>query len=115
MISMDVYHPDIEDFLEIKSNLDKVTNANISVRINDEFMKAVLEGRDIDLSFNVESTKEQIVRKINAYELFVKLCHNNWDNAEPGILFWNRVNNWNLTSGYEDYKIAGTNPYKNVA
>ncbi len=110
MISMDCSHPDIEDFINIKSDLDRVTKANISVKITDDFMKAVMNDEDYTLTFTRESTGETIERTLNAKTLFQKLAHMNWDYAEPGCLFWDRINNWNLLSATEEFSYAGTNP-----
>ena len=109
MISMDVSHPDIEEFIDVKNDLDKVTKANISVMINDDFMKAVEENKDWELYFKTERGDE-IKKIVNAKDLFRKIAKNNYDTGEPGQLFIDRVNNWNLTKGYDEYKIVGTNP-----
>lgn len=110
MISMDINHPDIEEFIDIKTNLEKVTKANISVRINDKFMNAVLNKEDYECKFIIEDTKEEIVKVVNAYELFMKLVKNNWDFAEPGILFWDNIEKNHLLSEDKDFKYAGVNP-----
>ncbi|RDY23890.1 adenosylcobalamin-dependent ribonucleoside-diphosphate reductase [Romboutsia maritimum] len=110
MISMDVNHPDIESFIDIKTDLEKVTKANISVRINDEFMRAVENKEKYQCKFKVESTKEEILKEIDAYKLFTKLITNNWDYAEPGILFWDNIKNNHLLSGDKNFKYAGVNP-----
>lgn len=110
MISMSCEHPDIEDFIEIKSDLNKVTKANISIRITDKFMDAVKDNKDFVLSFTREETNETITKTINARELFHKICEMNWDYAEPGMLFWDRIENWNLLSEDNNFKYAGTNP-----
>lgn len=110
MISIDCTHPDLEDFIEIKSDLDKVTKANISVRISKEFMEAVKEGKDFDLTFYREETGEEIKKTVNAREMFHKLCEYNWDFAEPGILFWDRIEKWNLLSEDKNFRYAGVNP-----
>lgn len=110
MLSLKVNHPDIEEFIDVKTDLSKVTTANISVMVDNAFMEAVLNNEEYTLSFNVESTGEVIEKKVNAKKLFLKLADNNRRFAEPGMLFWDTVQNWNLTEGYEDYKIVGTNP-----
>lgn len=110
MLSMSCDHPDIEDFISIKNDLDKVTYANISVRITDEFMKAVKNDDDYILSFTREATGEVITKKVKARDLYRKFCENNWNNAEPGMLFWNRITDWNLLSNTEEFEFAGTNP-----
>lgn len=110
MLSMSSDHPDIEEFINIKNNLDKVVYANISVKIKNEFMKAVENNTDYVLSYTRETTGETITRKINAKELFHKFCENNWNNAEPGMLFWDNICNWNLLANTKDFKFAGVNP-----
>lgn len=110
MISIDCTHPDLEKFITIKSALGKVTSANISVRVSDDFMKAVIEDRDWELSFTRPETNETISKTVRAKELFRLLCHNNWDYAEPGILFWDRIKDWNLLSNNDEFEYAGTNP-----
>ena len=110
MISMDVNHPDIEDFIDIKTDLDRVTKANISVRINDEFMDAVLNKTMYECKFIVNSGQEVITKEVDAHKLFMKLITNNWDYAEPGILFWDKIENNHLLSADKDFKYAGVNP-----
>ena len=110
MISIPCNHPDLLDFIELKSDLNKVTKANLSIRITDEFMQAVKAKSKFDLVFEVEATGEVIEETIDAYELYNKLCAMNWDYAEPGILFWDRIEKWNLLSETPNFKFAGTNP-----
>ena len=110
MISMDVNHPDIEEFIDIKTDLNKITKANISVRINDEFMKAVKNKEMFKCTFTIEPTGETIVKYVNAHELFMKLCKNNYDFAEPGILYWDTIENYNLMSEDKTFKLGGVNP-----
>lgn len=83
MISMPINHPDIEEFIDIKTDLDKVTKANISVMITDEFMNAVRNNEMYDLTFYDDANNTNITKTINARDLFMKLCRNNWDYAEP--------------------------------
>jgi ribonucleoside-diphosphate reductase alpha chain len=110
MISLACDHPDIEEFIEIKSDLNRVTKANISIRITDKFMQAVENNEDFVLSFTREETDDTITKTINARELFHKICEMNWDYAEPGMLFWDRIEGWNLLSNDDDFHYAGTNP-----
>lgn len=110
MICLPVNHPDIEDFISCKENLDKVLKANISVLINDEFMQAVEEDKDYLLHFFVEQTGEVIERSVAAKWLFRELAEQAWNNAEPGILFKNRIDEYNLMSQIPEYSITGTNP-----
>lgn len=110
MLSMNVNHPDIEDFIEIKQDLNKVTKANISIKISDEFMKAVKEDKEFVLKFKRDETGEEKIKTINAKELFRKIAQSNYDMGEPGVLFWDRINNWNILSNDSNYEYAGVNP-----
>ena len=110
MISLACDHPDIEEFIEIKSDLERVTKANISIRITDKFMYAVENNEDFVLSFTREETNDTITKTINARNLFNKICEMNWDYAEPGMLFWDRIENWNMLSNDSNFHYAGTNP-----
>lgn len=110
LIALDCNHPDIEEFLTIKQNNDKVQGANISIKFTDEFMMAVEDNQDIELYFKVNATGEEITKTINAKEFFMKFCEAQYDYAEPGAIFIDSVRNWNLLSEYEDYKIDVSNP-----
>lgn len=110
MISISCKHPDLEKFIEIKSDLNRVTKANISVRITDEFMQAVKERGKFELRFERIETGEVISKIIDAYEMFHKLAEMNWDYAEPGCLYWDRIEKWNLLSNTKEFSYAGTNP-----
>ena len=109
MISIDCHHPDLEDFINIKNDLNAVTKANISVRITDDFMAAVVNKRDWDLFFETEDG-DVLVKTVKAHEIFRLLAKNNWSMAEPGILFWDRIENYNLLSEDPDFHYAGVNP-----
>lgn len=109
MISISCDHPDLEEFIELKSNLDKVTKANISVRVTDKFMEAVEHNQNVTLSFTSE-VGETITKEVSAREIFNKLAKMNWDYAEPGLLFWDRITKWNLLSNDLEFKYAGVNP-----
>lgn len=110
MISIPVNHPDIEDFIHVKSDLNKITQANISVRVDDNFMNAVKNNEDYKLTFTRPENGESITRTVNAKELFHKICEMNWNYAEPGVLFWDRISNHNLLVNDERFEYAGTNP-----
>ena len=110
VLSISCEHPDLEEFIGIKSDLDRVTKANISIRITDKFMAAVKNKTPFTLSFTRLETGETITKEVDAYEIFHKMCEMNWDYAEPGMLFWDRINNWNLLSCDDDFEYAGTNP-----
>ena len=109
MLSIDCHHPDLEEFIDIKNDLNAVTKANISVRITDDFMNAVINNEDWELVFETENG-DKLVKKINANTLFNKLAYNNWNMAEPGILFWDNIENYNLLSEDPNFKYAGVNP-----
>ena len=110
MLNMDCDHPDIEDFIDVKNDLSKVNFANISVNINDEFMNAVENGEEYRLYFKVEATGEEIIKMVDARRLFNKLAKNNWNMAEPGILYKDRIDSWHLMSEDPDFEFAGVNP-----
>ena len=110
MLSLDCNHPDLEEFIDVKTDLTKLTKANISVRVTDEFMRAVALGEYHDLTFIREETGEEIVKTIFAPDIFRKLCENNWTYGEPGILFWDRIEKWNLLANDPEFKFAGVNP-----
>ena len=110
MISMDISHPDIEEFIDVKTDLEKVTKANISVKISDEFMEAVKNKEKYTCKFLMEPTKEEITKEVDAYELFMKLVKNNWNYAEPGMLFWDNIRKYHLLSEDKEFKHDGVNP-----
>lgn len=110
MLSISCTHPDLLEFIGIKSDLNKVNNANISIRITNEFMEAVNKKEPFNLSFTRTETGETITKEIDAYEVFRKICEMNWDYAEPGMLFWDRIEKWNLVSEDSNFEYAGTNP-----
>ena len=110
MISIDCTHPDLEKFITVKSDLNKVTSANISVRVTDRFMVAVKNDEDWELYYKRDETGEEIKKTVKARDIFNLLCRNNWDYAEPGILYWDRISNWNLISNDETFEYAGVNP-----
>lgn len=113
MISIKDSHPDLLDFIDLKSDLNKVTKANISIRITDKFMESAKNNQEYTLSFTREETGETIEKVVNAREVLNKLAYMNWDYAEPGALFWDRINNWTLLSNAVkegDFEFAGVNP-----
>ena len=110
MISISCDHPDIEDFITIKSDLDKITKANLSIRVTNKFMRAVENDSIYTLSFTREETGEEIKKTIKARELFDKFCYMNWDYGEPAFLFWDRVKSYNLLSEDDAFEYAGVNP-----
>lgn len=110
MLSMSVNHPDIEEFIEAKSDLNRLTNANISVRVTDDFMEKVRDGGMHTMSFTRPESGEEISREVPARDLFNKLVEMNWNYAEPGILFWDAIEQKNLLQYDENFEYAGTNP-----
>ena len=110
MISISCDHPDIEDFISIKSDLDKITKANLSIRVTDKFMRAVENDSTYTLSFTREETGEEIKKTVRARELFDKFCYMNWDYGEPAFLFWDKVKSYNLLSEDDAFEYAGVNP-----
>ena len=110
MISIDCTHPDLEEFIDIKKDLNKVTKANISIQLSDEFMKAVRDNHPFKLYFKREETGEVIEKEADARKLFMKIAENNWEMGEPGCLFWDTISEYNLLSEYDDFSYAGLNP-----
>ena len=110
MISIPCNHPDVEEFIGIKTDLDRVTKANISIRITDDFIDAVKKDSTYTLFFTRSETGETIEKVVNARELFQKIAETNWDYAEPGALFWDRIKQYNLLSNDDEFEYAGTNP-----
>lgn len=110
MISMPCDHPDLEEFIEVKSDLSRVTKANISIRITDDFMEAVELNQPYTLSYTRPETGETITKVVNARDLFRKIAEMNWRTAEPGVLFWDRIKTWNLLANTPEFEFAGVNP-----
>ena len=110
MLSMPISHPDIEEFIDIKTDLDKITKANISVMITDDFMKAVKNDDIWNMKFVVKDTGEIIKKQANARDVMYKLAQNNWRVAEPGALYWDRIKKWHINSENEDFEYVSTNP-----
>lgn len=110
MISLGCNHPDLEEFIDIKTDLNKITKANISIRVTDEFMRAAALGEHYDLTFVRKETGEEIVKTVFAPDIFDKLCKNNWNYGEPGMLYWDSIEKWNLLANDPEFKFAGVNP-----
>ena len=109
MISISCEHPDIEEFIYIKNDLDKVTKANISIRMTDKFMQAAKDRQNVTLSFTTD-VGEKIEKVVNAYEILMQIAKSNWQMGEPGMLYWDRISNWNLLSNNPEFEYAGVNP-----
>ena len=132
MLSMSINHPDIEEFITKKQDLTKVTGANISVKVTDEFMQAVVNDEEYYLRFPVDvelpKVREEIpygelvpfgnlidknvsfIKKVRARELWDTLMHCAWNTAEPGIMFEGAMHNYSPDGVYEDFRMVGTNP-----
>jgi ribonucleoside-diphosphate reductase alpha chain len=112
MLSISIKHPDAESFIDAKLEQGKVTGANVSVRIDDEFMRAVIEDKHYIQRFPVDSENPTFVKEINARELWQKIVHNAWKSAEPGILFWDTIIRESVPDCYADlgFKTVSTNP-----
>ncbi len=112
MLSISVAHPDAEHFIDAKLDAGKVTGANISVKITDEFMQAVLENTEYVQRFPVDSKNPTVTRPMQAIELWKKIVHNAWKSAEPGILFWDTIIRESIPDCYADlgFRTVSTNP-----
>lgn len=112
MLSISVKHPDAEDFIDAKLQAGKITGANISVKITDEFMTAVQNDDEFVQQYPVDAEKPKVVKRINARKLWTKIVHNAWKSAEPGILFWDTVLNESVADSYADlgFRTVSTNP-----
>ncbi len=112
MLSVSINHPDAEDFIDAKMEQGKVTGANVSVRIDDAFMKAVEADAVYTQKFPIHSEKPKYTREIKASDLWNKIVHNAWKSAEPGILFWDTIARESVPDCYADlgYRTVSTNP-----
>ncbi|MCB8995087.1 MAG: adenosylcobalamin-dependent ribonucleoside-diphosphate reductase [Bacteroidales bacterium] len=112
MLSISVKHPDAEHFIDAKLESGKVTGANVSVRISDEFMEAVVNNTSFIQKYPIDSDKPVFTKEIDARKLWNKIVHNAWKSAEPGILFWDTISRESVADCYADlgYKTVSTNP-----
>jgi len=112
MLSVSINHPDSEDFIDAKLEQGKVTGANVSVRIDDEFMKAVKSNGTYTQKYPIFSSEPKFTKTIEANKVWKKIVHNAWKSAEPGILFWDTIINESVPDCYADlgYKTVSTNP-----
>lgn len=110
MISIPSRHPDLLEFINVKTENGAITGANISIEIDDKFMKAAEYGWDYLLNFVVEDTGQNISKWVNAREVYEKIIANNLDWAEPGMLFWDTIERYHLMSHHPKFKYVGTNP-----
>ncbi|MGB5499105.1 MAG: adenosylcobalamin-dependent ribonucleoside-diphosphate reductase [Maribacter sp.] len=112
MLSVSINHPDAEDFIDAKMEQGKVTGANVSVRIDDEFMKSVSNNTRYTQKFPIHANDPKFSKTIDAQKLWGKIVHNAWQSAEPGILFWDTIINESVPDCYADlgYNTVSTNP-----
>lgn len=112
MLTISIKHPDAEHFIDAKMEQGKVTGANVSVKIDDEFMRAALSGNKYTQQYPVYSKKPKVVNEIDASALWKKIIHNAWQSAEPGVLFWDTVLRESVADCYADkgYRTVSTNP-----
>jgi ribonucleoside-diphosphate reductase alpha chain len=115
MITMDIAHPDVEEFIKIKQDLSKVTGANISVRLSDEFMNAVANDEEYTHRWPIDAEQPKVTKTIRAKDLWntiIKCAHNT---AEPGLIFWDRQHKYSTSSVYPGFKNVSTNPCSEIA
>ncbi|RRJ89526.1 adenosylcobalamin-dependent ribonucleoside-diphosphate reductase [Paenimyroides tangerinum] len=112
MLSVSINHPDSEGFIDAKLEQGKITGANVSVRIDDDFMRSVRDKKSYTQKYPIFSSKPAFSKDIQAHDLWKKIVHNAWKSAEPGILFWDTIINESLPDCYADlgYKTVSTNP-----
>ena len=112
MLSISVRHPEAEDFVDAKMVEGKITGANVSVKIDDEFMRCATEERPYHQQFPIDADKPLFEKDIDAAALWKKIVHNAWRSAEPGILFWDTIQRESIPDCYADlgFKTVSTNP-----
>jgi len=112
MLSISIKHPDAEDFIDAKTTPGKVTGANVSVRVYDEFMRAHKNGKKYVQQYPVDSDNPTVRKEINAEKLWEKITHNAWESGEPGVLFWDTILKESVADCYADlgFRTVSTNP-----
>lgn len=112
MLSVSIKHPESEDFIDAKMETGKITGANVSVRIDDKFMQAAMDGSKYVQQFPVDSDDPKMVKEIDARRLWEKIIHNAWQSAEPGVLFWDTITRESVPDCYADlgFRTISTNP-----
>jgi len=112
MLTISIKHPDAEDFINAKTDLSKVTGANISVKIDDEFMRCVIEDKPYIQQFPIDSPTPKVTKSIDARKLWQKIIQNAWKSAEPGVIFWDTVIRESVPDSYADlgFRTTSTNP-----
>ena len=115
MLSMDIAHPNVEEFITIKQDLQRVTGANISIRLSDEFMSAVESNDEYTHKWPIESETPQFTKTVNAKKLWDTIIQCAHNTAEPGLIFWDRQHWYSTSSVYPKYKNTSTNPCSEIA
>jgi ribonucleoside-diphosphate reductase alpha chain len=110
MITLDIKHPDAELFAKAKRDLKYCTGANVSLKISDEFMKAVVNDEEFVQQWPIDSNKPTVIKKIRAKDLWKVVCESAWQMAEPGLLFWDNVRRNLPADFYNEYQTLSTNP-----
>ncbi len=112
MLSISVRHPEAEDFIDAKMTEGKITGANVSVKLDDEFMRCATEGRPYHQQFPIDADKPFVEKDIDAAALWRKIVHNAWKSAEPGVLFWDTILRESIPDCYADlgFRTVSTNP-----
>ena len=112
MLSLLIKHPDAERFIDAKVDTGKVTGANVSIKVDDDFMRAALAGESYRQQFPVQSDKPTYTQDIDAQKLWSKIIHNAWKSAEPGVLFWDTILRESVPDCYADegFRTVSTNP-----
>ena len=110
MLSCSIEHPDSERFMDAKMEAGKITGANVSLRITDNFMKSVISDTTYFQQYPINSNNPTIKREVEAKPIFDKIVHNAWKSAEPGILFWDTIQKESVPDCYPNYKTTSTNP-----
>ena len=112
MLSVSIKHPDSESFIDAKMTEGKVTGANVSVKIDDEFMRCAVEDKPYVQQFPIDSDNPQFTQEVNAKRLWGKIVHNAWKSAEPGVLFWDTITRESIPDCYADlgFRTVSTNP-----
>ena len=111
MLSMSVKHPDADRFINMKTDNTKVTGANISIKLDDEFMHAVINDENYVHQFPIDAVEPEFIKINPAKKLWDNIVHNAWAHAEPGVFFWDNVLKESPARGYgDDWKEVGTNP-----
>ncbi len=112
MLSISIKHPESEAFIDAKMQEGKITGANVSVKLDDEFMQAAVEGREYVQQFPIDAKEPLVTKKTDAKKLWEKIVHNAWKSAEPGVLFWDTILRESIPDCYADlgFRTVSTNP-----